>query len=56
MDHMTACIMFVNTWFLFYDCGNVLFARMKNYSGLSVRPLQESSILEENVTLRQIPM
>jgi hypothetical protein len=33
---------------------------MKNweiiYSGLSVRLLQESSIFEENVTLRQIPM
>jgi hypothetical protein len=26
------------------------------YSGLSVRLLQESSILEENVTLREIPM
>jgi hypothetical protein len=26
------------------------------FSGLSVRLLQESSILEDNVTLRQIPM
>jgi len=39
MDNVTTCIMFVSTGVLFYDCSNLLFARlfpcMKNWESFT---------------------